>query len=357
MDPANYQPSDLIEGYSSLIWTERFLEPGEFKLTTENIEETRSVLPVDTLLCIRESTEVAIVETHQIKTDDKGVDQLEVSGRTIDLFLEDRVMGYSWSPVPMPAPNPDPNKAWSTRHTRAFLTMQTVLSPGMPWSSLGPSTDPLPRVAIQNVSYPTFDPLELMEKPELAANMVLSRLAQNNRGIKNVRPNVGGDVITMVIYPGVDRTQSVAFRTDRGDIQDPSYLFSKKDYKNVAYVFSPLGSKAVYAPGTSSAVSGFLRRILPVNASDLKEVPAGGTLDDILNQKGWEALEKHNKHTWFDGSISPESDLMYKRDYDLGDRVRIVGKYGLSEYMQVTEYIRIQDKEGDRGYPTLIQAG
>ncbi len=55
-----------------------------------------------------------------------------------------------------------------------------------------------------------------------------------------------------------------------------------------------------------------------------------------------------------DGQISEESPFKLGRDYYLGDRVTLLGQYDFAQSMRVSEYIRTEDADGDRGYPGLV---
>jgi hypothetical protein len=121
--------------------------------------------------------------------------------------------------------------------------------------------------------------------------------------------------------------------------------------KNVAYVFSPVGYQIVYAIGVDSTVSGFERKVLMVNATDITstDVPTA-TAQMIL--RGREELAKNQSIFGFDGELT-NSSYQYYIDYDLGDLVEIQDEDGNVAKMKVTEQIFVSDKEGDRSYPTL----
>ena len=89
----SYHPDQLIEGYISLIWTERFQNPGEFQLKSYDIDRMKDLLPVDTLVSHLETKEVMRVETHLIEMEGEGEDAtpvITITGRTAYAILEDR---------------------------------------------------------------------------------------------------------------------------------------------------------------------------------------------------------------------------------------------------------------------------
>jgi hypothetical protein len=161
-----------------------------------------------------------------------------------------------------------------------------------------------------------------------------------------------------VFYSGNDRTTSqttftpVIFGPSFDNLQNISEYTSYKDYKNVAIVFSNNGVRTVYGIGVNTAVSGFDRRVMYVDASDIT-LAAGTDLNNALDQRGLEALGKQKSIFAFDGEITTDNTYKYKEDYYLGDLVEFQNTDGITNIMRVTEQIFISDAEGVRSYPTL----
>ena len=65
-------------------------------------------------------------------------------------------------------------------------------------------------------------------------------------------------------------------------------------------------------------------------------------------------LEAGKRVVMLSGDVSPLSPYIYRTHYNLGDTVSLHGDHGLVEKMVVSEYIRTEDENGDRGYPGLI---
>jgi hypothetical protein len=160
------------------------------------------------------------------------------------------------------------------------------------------------------------------------------------------------------IYMGSDRTTlqttlpAVVFSPGLDNLKNPTELTSIALYKNVAYVFSPVGHEIVYAEDVDPTTAGFQRRALFVKADDITSgVPATATAQMI--QRGMEELAKHRKISAFDGEVAQFSSYVYGTDYHLGDLVELQSIDGFSSIVQVTEQIFVSDKEGDRSFPTL----
>jgi hypothetical protein len=110
-----WRPAGVIEGYKSLIWTERYQAPGSFVLTTERVNQTLDkIIPygysmhIDmylgrALLAVRGSNTIMMIESMEIASDDQGRETLTLSGRSLDAFLQYRTLwngphGVAYSP-------------------------------------------------------------------------------------------------------------------------------------------------------------------------------------------------------------------------------------------------------------------
>ncbi len=88
----NFVPDELIEDCSSKIWTERYQDPGEFELKTNQVNKLLKLLPEMSLITHRETKEVMYVETHSIGLDSNGFPELTIKGRSLAAFLENRYL-------------------------------------------------------------------------------------------------------------------------------------------------------------------------------------------------------------------------------------------------------------------------
>lgn len=401
----SFQPIDMIQGWDTLIWTERFFDPGEFLLKTPYIEETRALLPEKTYVSLRDTEEVMYVENSNIRSDSTtGETYLEVSGRSFEAMMYDRVT------FRIPVTGTDTIvKQGLLFDSNVPAIASLLISTNMAKTA----TDSWTRVPYFNGAqadvdyYYLADPVaeEIDYTPQLRDlyNEVYTLIKQNRAGIRNRRlqPEFGGPGLYMEFYRGKDRSVNqiasrqevqalypndadnwqyldpIIFSVDEGYLIDPEYLWTIKDYKNVAYVVAPHFQRRVFAPGVSASTAGKDLKILYVEASDITD----GTTTQIsrmVQTRGRAALAKQNQTFFFDGEVSPDSP--YKRgrtpflktsgwpsnpsdrpnawldgDYDLGDLVTLMGRYGVSQTMQVTEFVRTEDALGERGFPTLAQ--
>lgn len=385
VDPVTFQSVANINGYTSLIWTERYLDEGGFELRTALVEETRALLPEDSLLGIKESREVMIVETHEIETDDDGLDTLLIKGSTYEVCLADRFIsggayGVSWKLEQLyTAPQMAMVLAWNAvANNLATNVLRTEYVAADP-------RDVIPNVGT-SLSVQTAQPTtEWWLDNGPVYNKIKDFMARSGGGIRNIRPpftlsppafdaavSAGGGYLTALepgannnklridFYTGLDRTinqvsnPQVVLHYRAGHLDAPKYLFSTKGLKNVAWVTSSQGNRQI-GPEGHEALTDRRRRLLWVDGGTFSD-PIPTDWADLLDQVGMIELAKYNRTQAIAAGISLAAPYKYGTDYNLGDKVTVLAGYGYQGTMMVNEYIRTQDAEGDRGFPTLILA-
>lgn len=376
---ATFTPDEYIEGWRSLIWTERYVDPGEFELRSPLISNTRTLLPEGSFVTLRDSAEVMIVETHSIAVTDNGEYELMTKGRSLESFLENRVILTST----------DTSEKWPMIRDYTTAGACLVLLWNFVVNTSGTeviranfwATDfidrNLPNVVISDsVTAPGSLRRWWLQMGDLYPFLI--RFLNHSRlGIRNIRPSgtsalivttvnsstgtvtkaTDSDVteLRMDVYNGLDRSKNqstntpVIFHYASGHINDPSYLFSIRDYRTVVYVGSDNGYYAALSPDNGS---GFDHREKFVDGGTQGSLSLED-FEEAMTQRAENELSRSGLTTIFDGEISPFAPYKYKVDYDLGDKVTIMGEYGVDETVRVTEYIRTQDESGERGYPTL----
>lgn len=399
LDDSTYLPVDPIEGWKTLIWTDRYAEAGEFQLKTPNIAETLTAIPDGSLVCEKDSPEVMYVETHSISTSDDGEEELTVKGRTFETNLERRIMRgeyrVPWSMGEL--------ASFTIQDAIAVIIWNAVVNPTTADVTGSPNTrttfenytnvDVSRDIRIQNVATGQVDDLITtqewwLDQSEVYAK-VLSLLVLGNLGIRTVRPISHNADILSVAYSGgvtpvpiatwtptdpvtslryeiyngqrrtvtpaaVDPLMPVIFADSAGHLQTPSYLWSLRGMKNYAWVDSNWESGVTW-DGESAGASE------PTNEDRYETYVDVGQIDveitdtaGYLKQKGQEELKKLNRQILLDAAVSPKLPYKYNEDYFLGDVITAIGKYGVAQDMRVVEYVRTHDENGERGYPTLI---
>lgn len=384
-----------IEGFSSMIWTERYEDPGDFELVTPLVDQTRKQLPLFSVISLRDAEEVMVVYSHEIKVNDDGLKELTVKGETFETFLRKRVMigGRVWTE----------NRNWTMRKKYTpgeaaaaiiwnhvidndpwVLRQVWILEGGTPAPpDKGNINDLIPNLYVSDSST-----LGSKRWRQISLGSVFSQLEKQLKvgglAVRNIRPtgktinnlfrlDSEGVVQTfsqtlsgslqMDIYNGRDRSvnqdlrDQVVFRYDAGHLVNPSYLWSVKGNTNIVAVDSPYETHLVFGDGVNTNAKGFDRRVdyATVNFKD----------DDVVeitdpyagyDEVGLRVMRRQPPTKVFDaGQVSPDSPYTYGVDYFLGDEVTVRAEYGLEQTMRVAEYIRTYSAEnGEANYPTLV---
>lgn len=354
---ANNQADKLIEGYDSLIWTERFNAVGDFEIKTGDVQKFLNALPEGKVVSLRETNVPMIVETHEIETPEKGPDILTIKGREYESILDRRACVQT-----LASGSTSWQVAAKVPSDVAYYIIIKICVDG-----LLDAADIFPAA---NVQFPTptdyltgLGPTRAFEVPRgNLLNVVLQFLQETAKadmtttpvtpavvphGIRSVRPNAAGTAIAIQIYKGVDRTNTVRFDASRDLLKNGKYLFSKVGSANVAYgIFASTSAKM---SKTNTIPTGLDRRVILVDGA------ASGSSDvNVLQAHMSQALQQAKEIAAFNGQINADiSPYQYGVHYGLGDIVKVAGDYGLDDLGRVTEYIRTQTKEGYRAYPTI----
>lgn len=366
-DVPTLKAGPVIEGYSSLIWTERFTEAGDFSLTTGHIDKTMEALPVGSMAAITESEETMFVETHKVATNEYGVSELTVTGRSFETFYERRPAINSFEPlldaefhIPETIPRDAISKLLKIEPTGvaqwddAMHLPVNVLRPSDPRESLLKKRDyQVPRGDVYSA--------------------VLDIARSYHIGIRSriVDYDLGNNSVTLNVYYGKDRTVTsttdtpVLFSSANGDFTSEEYLHTNVNHHNAIMVFTNNTVHASYTakdgvPGRP--YTGFNLRVKYVDASDIAPPEDTGIRDrityetDLAKERAvMEYAVDRLPQKDFSFQISPNSSNKYGVDYNLGDAVTVEGKYGGRKDLLVTEYIRSEDSSGETEYPTMVE--
>lgn len=396
IDPNTYLGGEMVRGWTNMVWTERYLPAGEFELRTPRVDYTRALLPEETLIAVRDSAEVMQVETHEIETNDDGVDELKVTGRTIEApWLESRhvfqapykktakMQGNSGTYNAITAAAAVVWDCLMNNTSNSILTFPVVVRY---------SSDYIPNLQVTLTRAINQTAEEWWFENGPAYPLVTDFLSRYGAGIRTIRPpytpsgtTAGTNAITFLysgeatsvnqastkdklkidFYVGVDRSENqqvntpVIFDYARGHLDRARYLFSSQALKNTAHVVgansdgTPIATTVFSDPVNGPNLTGRARRWIYIDAGQA-EVPQSAGVPGFLEQKGEIELSKYNRIAAMESAITAKSPAKYGVDYALGDWITLRGNYGLKQTMMVSEYVRTSNGTVDQGYPTLV---
>jgi hypothetical protein len=342
----------VLDHFISLIWTERFVEVGDFELVLAADSESRSVFRLGTRLAIEESLRVMAVDTLEDSIDDEGRSLLTIKGRSLEAILDDRVARESTA-------NTTTKPTWKLVGTPGAAARQIfkhICVDGalnaldkIPFYTTG---NPLPPDTLQEP--PTSVTIEI--EPMTVYSAIKQICDSYELGFRLIR-GLDTSKLYFNIYAGSDKTSgqllspAVIFSSTLDNLSNIKEFSSSAYDKTVAYVVSPVGFVVVYSPYSLASSQGFNRKVLLVNADDITETNAT-TATTLMTQRGREELSKARTFTMFDGEIGQNVEYVYGVDYQLGDIVELRNGHVTTE-MRVTEHIFVSDADGVKSYPTL----
>lgn len=345
---------DVIDTFESLIWKENYSGEGELKLVVPATNEFRSMLRAGTWLSSDVTDAVMIVQYVEDRTDDDGNKILEIGGTSLETLLKERFVKETLSNTTVEpkwvltgTPSEIVFKLFTDICVIGTLSVNDVIPFIQGYSSMYPPGNIPP--------YP-FD--ITVEIPLQSLYTAIKQICDTyDLGFRiTLRRDFGQ--LYFEVHTGTDRTTQqtifdpVIFSPEMENMHSPREITSFEGVKNVAYVFSPVGYEIVYADGYDATTSGFERKVLVVEASDITDEDPVVASNRMI-QKGIEELMKTRPVYVFDGEVDINYDKVYNVDYGLGDLVTAQNATGVVESMKVIEQIFVQDKEGFRSYPTL----
>lgn len=384
---------EVINGLTSVLWVERYREAGEFTLTAPATSDIKAKLPLGTFISHMNTYEVMVVENHAVKEDENGTQEISITGRTMEVILEQRGIGSNMVRVDPPvdqlveyaltasdtwvqgieliADHIDPDNLIDDNNQ--FFNIEATYDVGglttpfeydptvLPWYA--DATEP----AGSGSNYRAF-------KRGDVYSALMELLAVDDLGIKTIRPGpwvlpgpiglpgpwtatVFGPTTAFVIHNGKNRSHKIIFSYQNGEIESAEYLWSNKKLKTHALVQGKWVERLVGDVG----VTGYDRRVMYVDGAFIDEsfdvAPAGADLTaikDSMDVYGAMLLAAQTNVSLIKVEVKKTpSNLAYRTDYNIGDIVRIEGNYETVSLARVVEYVEVYNQAGESGYPTL----
>lgn len=355
---STFHPEKIVENFQSLIWSERYDKAGDFQLTTANISETLQLLPENSYVTLRDSTVPMRVETNKIENKKNVGPLLTVIGRSFEApAFEDRVSVKELSPTAARTVwdmTADKESDAAYKMLRVVLGDVERLKDGVSvLPAIAPAVSPNDAIPEIDLILPADYSTGTTKIYEIKAGDMYSTMLElisiNHRGIKAIRPVLPSeDKVGIEIYNGADLTNTVVFDARFDQIDDATYLLSTQGSKNVGYVYDTAGGMQVLKTAAPEP-SGLARKVLLVDADN----NATGITSQARTNRGLIELYKYNATSLFDGEVAEQVARGYNKDYFLGDILKLVGQYGLSQNVRCAEFIRSQDASGEKAYPTF----
>lgn len=378
--------NEPIDEFVSAIWTERYSVKGEVQLKVEASSSMLDKLADGTFLALRGSKEVMQLETQSIE---EGL--ATIAGQTLDGFLENRM---AWFANPFyDGTDQNPSKVLDYTAVKvpgqflADAVTQMCIAPTAFSGDFSTVNLNWPAEIIPNLSLGAVDISGTAKRMTLPIGPLydgLAKIAQDEGlgmsvYLESADP-IEGYSLKFTTYRGLDHSMGgtaplVRLVPELDSIQNLKELRSIAYYKNVVYVFYGQKIYKYWEDMTGPEPEGFARRVMVtdavgspvghketyrkydygksqfVNAAITVVSPAEEAA--FLEQNARDALANNNYIRAIDGETSPDSEYQYGTHYTLGDVIELEGLTGTITKARVTEYIRSQDANGEKQYPTI----
>ena len=337
----------IIEYYDSIIWTDRYVEAGDFELYIRFDQALLDVAKTDNYLWSSESDHLMVIDTIEIDTNNESGIYLLIKGFSAEALLDRRII-------------------W--KRTMIKGNFQTGIKKLLNENAIAPTDTAR---AIPNLVFlASTDPVitALTVNAQVTGNSLYSQIQEMcaDQGIGFEVCLNASNKLEFTLFRGADRSYAqntnayIVFSPEFDNLLSSKYVKSYSTYKNVALVGGEGEGRArkFYSVGSASGIA---RRETFVDAKDISsaaEVEGGVdlTIDEYneqLAQRGKEKLSEMIVTTTFEADADTSVMFIYNRDFFLGDIVQLSNELGMETRVRVTEVVNSQDLSKKTTIPTF----
>ena len=328
----------IVEKIASLIWTRRYWSCGEFKLLVPFTEDHSRMLVKNNIIMKRGDDEAAQIRYVHITKNSQGLEEIEVQGKFLISWIGKRI-------VKKQIIMKDTTQSVLYRIVRENVTSPTETARKIPDVSIATDDGDTGSGVIDYTSEQYVNAQLAAETAAKAAKL----------GIR-MRTDARTGAHAFSVYKGRDLTAGniagnapCIFSQEFDNIVEQEYTNSIENLKTTAFVGGEekegIARKVAEVGGTAA---GLEREEVFINATDIvqeyeKEGGEKVTLTDpeylaLLSARGAEELEQYAETLSFGSKVNTFANLIYRTDYDLGDRVTCVNKrWGIRIDVRITE--------------------
>lgn len=372
----NFKNGRVVPHIKSFMWTDSYLQPGEFKIESYFPDLMQQLLPKGKLVTQIDSDEVAVVETHEIEDRKNERPLVYVSGRTFDHIMEYRLAVNDRQGMQIPniadpggplIPNTYVMPTTNSWDQARYLIRRHFAESDSPNPDLVMRGDNIPNLRLYKDISPSTpsDALSRSVPRGPLHTAVYELLTISDIGIKLKRPRDASNELQIILHNGIDRSSSVIFSQAHGDLDIVKYLWTTKDHRNVSFLdtndqgtYVTVGVWDDDIGGISYAPEGFDRRWIYTTATDIDGSPQNPEFVQQLRARAEASVSKKREIEITSVEVSNKARFTYGKDFFIGDIVGVAGRYGTTAKMRVDSFTKTFDKEsGLKGVPTLRPVG
>lgn len=346
---SNLSVLGIIDTYSSVIWTTRYFNFGDFELCVSPTSENLTLLAQGNYL-VRDKDitstaykNVMIIINRQITTDEESGDTLIVAGYCLKSILSRRVVSNQT------------NLSGTVLSCIRTLINNNIISP----------TDSNRQISnfILGTDTATLATTMTMQITGDNLNDAISEICTTYGLGYDVYINPTISKFVFYIYEGEDRSYNqnsnpyVIFSTEFDNLMSSDYKNILSNYANAAYVAGEGEGtdRTIVEVGTATGLSRYETWVDARNSSSNNGEISQSDYEDMLSAEGEETLAEMTAETSFEGDIDNSVNFIYGTDYFLGDIVQVENDYGISAVTRILECIESEDESGSDLVLTLSE--
>ena len=391
LDKNSKETIKIEEGFSSLVWTERYQEPGEFELDLPLSNSDFGIYRVGNYISFSESEESMIIESVESNDEDN---MFKVSGRTLSSILDRRVNVSRILDLRNDAVEYDGKLSEIVQG----IVYDEIINPKIQTATGIYGPNDMQFVLIEKVEAPERKIPNFIFRSTVSDEYTIKRSYNDVKTVLEIledmcKPNcVGFRVIfdesktfVMEFYEGADRTTSqtvnppLLFNPVMENISNVNYFEDISEYRNMCMVYTDNTLKErdlVSDRGEDRISPGYL---WIVNSSTPDITPTGvdrfETAIDVRSSVSYSELGENSEEngTWSftsllakleaagneeiskgdydyiklsEGTVDPMVGSEFGVDYNVGDLVDVTNDRGLVMTALIDEVVRSYDQNG-----------
>lgn len=337
----------ILESYFSLRWVRRYSKCGELELHCNLTPETLNLLKKGNIIWKRDDIEAGYIEYRNLRQDVEGKEVLVIKGKFLTGYLNRRII---WGIENIDSTSELAIRGLIDKHSINPIDINRKIN----LLKLGDIKN-----YTQNINYQVSYKNLLEETESIAATSEL--------GIRTLIDVVNKQIV-FDIYEGLNRTASqtvnshAIFSKEFENVLEQKYTDSLNNYRNTVLIAGE-GEGTERELVAIESGQDLDRFEMFVDARDLqKERRTTQQYIELLENRGNIKLGERKEIKTFDSKINLRSNLIYKKDFNLGDIVTCTSKkWGITIDTRITEIEEVYEESGKQvnvtfgnNIPTLI---
>lgn len=351
------EPLGITDEIASVIFNIRYFAVGNISILAPATKNNLKLLIEGNILTIHDGTvaytdsdgnkwrRAAVIKYTHIEKDEQGEEQIEAQGYTLSYWLDKRVI---------------------TPQLVTTDTVQNIINKQVQ-RNCGSS-------AIKKRRFEKFSILQQANYGGTAVSYSNDAYASLGTEIKALAQSgkLGYDILIneqartygFYLYKGIDRTvgngaglKPCIFSSEFDNINSRAYEYSSENYKNFMYLIGKATDEETVAPVVTRdgegatglrleevALESDINRSYTDDAGQQQTI-ALATYKNMLSSQSITELAAYDANVNFDSSINITSNLRYRRDFDIGDRVTCQERdWGIRLDARITEVSEVWQK-------------